>query len=147
MQRTKTIKIDDTRSFTIKELPNSIIWDLINNKQTSAAGSMFDRCQDLLNLACPELTLEALLTLYPSETEELWHAFEEVNASFLGPVRRVGLIDIVIDGIKPILAEEFAKLSKERQASDLPKTSTGQFASLSQQDTVPESGTTDSVSS
>lgn len=60
-------------------------------------------------MACPELTDETLLDLYPSEIEELWHAFEEVNASFLGIVRRIGLIDILIDSFKPVLAEEFGK--------------------------------------
>ena len=66
--------------------------------------------ENLLALACPELTEEGLLELYPSEIEELWHGFEEVNAAFLGVFRQIGLIDILIDSLKPILAAEFGKV-------------------------------------
>lgn len=90
MQKTKTIQID-SRSFTLKELPVRVIWDLINNSQTEETTGMLNRFQDLLHLACPELTQEVLLELYPSEIEELWQVFEEVNAAFLGIVRRIGL--------------------------------------------------------
>jgi|GEM_PF-3025662 len=140
MQKTKTIQIG-SRSFTLKELPVRVIWELINNDQSKAKDSMLDRCQNLLQLACPELNQEVLLELYPSEIEELWQAFEEVNAAFLGVVRRIGLIDIVIDGIKPIMAAEFNTLAQVR------RTSTDSFATALQQDTDPESGTTATVSS
>ncbi len=90
MQKTKTIQIGP-RSFTLKELPVRVIWDLINNSQAQETTGMLDRFQDLLHLACPELTQEVLLELYPSEVEELWQVFEEVNAAFLGVVRRIGL--------------------------------------------------------
>lgn len=140
MQKTKTIQIG-SRSFTLKELPVRVIWELINNDQSTAKDSMLDRCRNLLQLACPELNQEVLLELYPSEIEELWQGFEEVNAAFLGVVRRIGLIDIVIDGIKPIMAAEFNTLAQVR------RTSTGSFATALQQDTDPESGTTATVSS
>ena len=90
MQKTKTIQIGP-RSFTLKELPVRVIWDLINNSQSQENTGMLDRLQELLHLACPELTQEVLLELYPSEVEELWQGFEEVNAAFLGVVRRIGL--------------------------------------------------------
>lgn len=140
MQKTKTIQIGN-RSFTLKELPVRVIWELINNDQSTEKASMLDRCRNLLQLACPELNQEVLLEFYPSEIEELWQAFEEVNAAFLGVVRRIGLIDIVIDGIKPIMAAEFNTLAQVR------RTSTGSFATALQQDTDPESGTTATVSS
>ena len=94
MQKTKAIQIGN-RSFTLKELPVRVIWDLINNSPTADQAEkptgMLDRFKDLLQLACPELTQEVMLELYPSELEELWRGFEEVNAAFLGIVRRIGL--------------------------------------------------------
>jgi len=117
-QKIKTVQIRD-KSFTLKELPVRAVWDLVNADQVAAV-SVVDRFTHLLGLACPELTQEALLELYPSEVEELWHGFEEVNASFLGVLRRIGLIDILIDSLKPILAAEFGKALL---------TSTGQSAS------------------
>lgn len=142
MQKTKTIQIGN-RSFTLKELPVRVIWDLINNNSNGEIQprGMMEQCKELLHLACPELNQEVLLDLYPSEIEELWQGFEEVNASFLGAVRRIGLIDIVVNGIKPIIAEEFRIHAQAR------RTSTSSFASALQQATEQESGTTDTVSS
>lgn len=142
MQKTKTIQIGP-RSFTLKELPVRVIWDLVNNSsdQGRLSGGTVDQFRDLLQRACPELNQEVLLELYPSEIEELWTGFEEVNAAFLGAVRRIGLIDILIGEIKPILAMEFRNHVQVRQ------TSTDSFATALQQATVPESGTTATVSS
>ena len=138
MQKTKTIPIG-ARSFTLKELPVRAVWKLLNGGQPAAdAVKMVDRCGELLRLACPELTLDALLDLYPSEIEELWHAFEEVNAAFLGVARRIGLIDILIDSFKPVLAAEFDKALS---------ISTGLSVHSSPGVTDQSSGTTDSASS
>jgi len=151
MQKTKTIQISN-RSFTLKELPVRVIWELINNNQTKKKVNMLDSFQDLLKLACPELTAEVLLTLYPSEIEELWQGFEEVNAAFLGVIRRIGLIDIlteeikpimrvITDGFKPILEEELKKAAAEQRIS------INKSASSLPEATVPESGTTATASS
>ena len=97
MQKTKTIPIGN-QTFTVKELPTRVIWDLVNNGEKKGPGA--DRMKDLLRLGCPELTDEVLLDLFPSEIEELWGAFEEVNAAFLGLVRRVGLDQAIITAVK-----------------------------------------------
>ena len=141
MQKTKTIQIGP-RSFTLKELPVRVIWDLTNNSQAKKSAGMPDLFQDLLHLACPELNQEVLLELYPSEVEELWQAFEEVNTAFLGVVRRIGLIDILIDGVKPVLKLE---LTKAMAAVEL--TSTSASASSLPAAMVPASGTTATASS
>lgn len=142
MQKVKVVQIGQ-RSFTIKELPVRVIWDLVNNSsdQGRLSGGAVDQFRDLLQLACPELNQDVLLDMYPSEIEELWKGFEEVNAAFLGVVRRIGLIDILIDGIKPIMAQEFRSHVRVQQ------TSTDSFVTALQQATVPECGTTDTVSS
>lgn len=129
MQKTKTIPIG-TRSFTLKELPVRVIWDLINNSQNEQSTGMLDRVQNLLKLACPELTQEILLELYPSEIEELWQGFEEVNAAFLGLIRRIGLDKALIGAVREAIT-----------------TSIGQFAASLPAATDSESGTTATASS
>lgn len=141
MQKTKTIQIGQ-RSFTLKELPTRAIWELFNGEDAQISATALNRCQGLLAMACPELSAEALLDLYPSEIEELWQGFEEVNAAFLGVVRRIGLIDILIDGLKPVLEGELREAM-----SRIGQISTEQFASSLPPATVPLSGTTATASS
>jgi hypothetical protein len=129
MQKVKTIPIG-TRSFTLKELPVRVIWELINNSKAEQTTGPLDRLQELLHLACPELTEEVLLDLYPSEIEELWQGFEEVNGAFLGAVRRIGL-----DKALSLAMEESITSSMTQFASSLPAV------------TVPLSGTTATASS
>jgi len=114
MQKIKTIAIG-THSFTLKELPVRTIWDLINNAQAGDSADVTGRFQSMLSLACPELTKEALLDLYPSEIEELWAGFEEVNSAFLGTIRRIGLDVALIKAVK-----EAVTSSIEQFASSLP---------------------------
>lgn len=127
MQKVKIIQIGH-RSFTLKELPVRLVRELMNNENRQ--DSMLDRCQELLGLACPELDVETMIDMYPSEIEELWHGFEEVNAAFLGVIRLVGIDRAIIENVKMAVSS-----------------SIGQFAISLPQGTVPESGTTDSASS
>jgi len=128
MQKTKTIQIGQ-RSFTLKELSVRVVRDLVGSMD-DANESMLDSCQKLLKLGCPELDFEVLLDMYPSEIEELWKGFEEVNASFLGIVRLVGMDQALIGAAKEAVT-----------------TSIGQFASLLHQGTAQQFGTTGTVSS
>lgn len=114
MQKTKTIQIGN-RSFTLKELPVRVIWDLINNSPTAdqaeKPAGMLDRFKDLLRLACPELTQELMLELYPSEIEELWRGFEEVNAAFLGMVRLAGIDQALIGAVKTAVSSSIGQFA------------------------------------
>ena len=106
-QKTKIIKVGDA-SFTLKELPVKILWDLMNNeadekKDQEDNMSMLDRGRELLELACPELTMDELLKLYPSEIEELWEGFKEVNSSFLEVARTIGLGEALIGAVRGIV--------------------------------------------
>lgn len=107
MQRTKTIQIGQ-RSFTLKELHTRQVWGLINNESQQP---MMERCQDLLKLGCPELDKEALMDLYPSEIEELWKGFEEVNAAFLGMVRLVGMDRALIEAVKMAVSSSIGQFA------------------------------------
>lgn len=98
-QKTKTITIRD-KTFTLQELPVKAIWNLMNSKEENKAVNMFDQGRELLSLACPELTKDALLDLYPSEIRELWAGFEEVNADFLEVARAIGLDKAITEMIR-----------------------------------------------
>lgn len=141
MQKTKTILIEDrNRSFTVKELPVRVIWEILDGK--AVGKNTVDKFQELLILGCPEMTKEAMLELYPSEIAAVWKGFEEVNADFLGVVRRIGLIDMLIDGLRPIMAEELRK-----GMAELSKASTGASAFSSSPGTAQQSGNTATASS
>lgn len=130
MQKTKAVQIGP-KSFTLKELPVRIVWDLVNNPTGSDSEMSFaDRFQELLALSCPELTTETFLDLYPSEIEELWRGFEEVNAAFLGVVRRVGLDAALTGAVTEVVGRSIA-----------------QFASSLPMVMAPSSGSMDTVSS
>ena len=117
-----------------------IIWDLVNGKTSDKP--IIDQVQHLMVLACPELTADTLLDLYPSEIDELWAGFQEVNASFLAVVRRVGLFDTLRDSVLPLIKMEMAKAMRTAG-----QTLTGPSASLSSTDTDHLSGITATVSS
>lgn len=137
MQKIKVVQIG-SRSFTLKELPVREVWGLLNDGQSAKNINMLDRCKNLLSKACPELTEDVLLDLYPSEVKDLWQGFEEVNDVFLGVVRQTGLVEIMIDSFRPILAAEFGKALL---------ISTGASATSLQPAMDQEYGTTDTVSS
>lgn len=117
MQKTKTIHVG-TRSFTVKELPVRKVWGLLNSDDDQV--SLLDKCRELLKLGCPELDTEVLLDLYPSEIEELWHGFEEVNAAFLAAARLIGLDRALIEGARTVVTTSIGQF-----ASSLPP-ATGQ---------------------
>lgn len=129
-QKTKTIQVGNT-SFTLKELPVQVLWDLINNEINEKEDkennmSILDRGRELLNLACPELTKDELLKLYPSEIEELWEGFKEVNSSFLAVARTIGLGEALTGAVRGIVTSSI-KLSALSlcQATDRKPGSTG----------------------
>ena len=93
MLKTKTLRIDE-HTFTVKELPMKAVRQLMRGEQPEMP--MLERAKQLLQLSCPELTGEMIWEMYPSELEELWRAFEEVNASFLGVVRMFRLDQMMI---------------------------------------------------
>lgn len=131
MQKIKVVQIG-SQSFTLKELPMVAIRGLINNGVEGKSTDL--RFHTLLKLACPELTEEVLFDpeqpMYPSEIEELWNAFEEVNSAFLDKVRLIGLDQVLIEAVGGAV-----------------RSSIGQFASSLPPVTVPASGITDTVSS
>jgi inorganic pyrophosphatase len=87
------IKIDEktSRTVTVYEVRPADIFDIINKLD----GEEEDRSiVDVLKEALPLLTdatAEDLLELYPSDQEEIFKAFKEINSPFLRTVQAVGL--------------------------------------------------------
>ena len=88
MRKTKTIKIDD-KEITVKELKVKHIrrfWD-----QAWSGDMSLDALQDLLGdilpLIAPELKVNDLEEMAPSEIRFLWDTFREVNTDFFAVVR------------------------------------------------------------
>lgn len=107
MQKTQTIHIGQ-QSFTLKELNTRQVWQLLNNEGEQP---MLERCQGLLKMGCPELNADALLDLYPSEIEELWKGFEEVNSAFLGMVRLAGIDQALIEAVKTAVSSSIGQFA------------------------------------
>ncbi len=97
MQKTKSVKIGD-QTFVVCELKVREIWELVNNQDTEK--DTLSQYQDLLSIACPGITENDLLDMYPSEIDELWTAFKEANNSFLETTRRIGLDQALMEAVK-----------------------------------------------
>jgi glycerate kinase len=115
MRLRKTIKIDD-KEYTIFELTVRQVWNLVN---TDGAEGDLGSVEALLQASCSELTRDAAMDMAPSELDQIWEAFKEVNAVFLDLAKTAGLADVLIESIKNAVT-----------------TSIAQSASLSNQGTV-----------
>jgi hypothetical protein len=89
MRKRKIVKIDD-REVTILELRTKdwrkLFADLENLGQDGLKGHL----EEVLSLAT-DLTLDDLDEMAPSEIDLIWEAFEEVNKSFFGKLRKMGI--------------------------------------------------------
>lgn len=99
MRKRETLKIDD-REITVHELRVKDWRKVLSGLEESDAGDLSSRLEELLPLAT-DLTLEQMDEMAPSELEAVWEKFREVNASFFGRLRRMGLTE-------EVLAEMFA---------------------------------------
>jgi len=123
MQKTKNVTVGTPeKTFLLRELSVRVIWDLVNNKEKDSMAKM----QDLLRLACPDLTPEVLIDLYPSEIEELWAGFEEVNSAFLGVARLMGLDKAIIQVVREAVLQVVTSTGSIVQSAILSKMATGQ---------------------
>ena len=105
MRKRKTIKIDDSE-FTIIELTVRQVWDLVNTADKQDDVGSVER---LLQQACPELTREKAMGMAPSELDQIWQAFKEVNAVFLELARAAGLETALIEAIKNEVTNSIAQ--------------------------------------
>ncbi len=110
MRKTKTIKIDG-KEITVKELKIKTIfklWDNFFTKDMSLA-SFREMFGDLLPVMAPELKMDDLEDMAPSEIRFLWDTFREVNADFFAVVRLEGAGQVLAE-LKKALLSDFANL-------------------------------------
>lgn len=121
MQKTKTLPDIGGKPVTVYEVKTRDILALLNDKDKRLA----DAAQELLP-KCVSLTQDELLDLYPSEVDEVLAAFEEVNESFFGKIRALGIVDqlkMVAEMIGKSWCAQFA--GQFRQAIATPSTTDG----------------------
>ena len=69
---------------------------------------------------------EVITDLYPSEIEELWAGFEEVNSAFLGVARLMGLDKAIIQVVREAVLQVVTSTGSIVQSAILSKMATGQ---------------------
>lgn len=121
MQKTKTLPDIGGRPVTVYEVRTRDVLALLNDKGkslTTAATELLPKCVSL--------SQDELLDLYPSELDEVWAAFEEVNQSFFVKMRAAGVIDQLAQVGRMIAANLCAQFAGQfRQAMSTPSTTDG----------------------
>lgn len=103
MRKTKTLNDICDKPVTVYEIrPRDVLGWLGDEK----ALKDIERGKELLAQCC-SLTVDELLDLYPSDSERVWLAFEEVNSAFFGLLRATGVLDEVKAMIR-MIAKEFS---------------------------------------
>lgn len=108
MRKRKTIKIDEAE-ITVMELRVKDYLETIESmdgKGDLNLSTITPIVKRLLPMAC-DIDPKAIIDMTPSEIEELFTAFKEVNASFFRMAQAMGLGEI-IKGLKKTLLSEFA---------------------------------------
>lgn len=108
-QKIVKIKIDEKteREITVFEVrPADILAKIDEAERAAEDRSLADVLRDALPLLT-DATEEDLEGFYPSDIEDLWRAFKEVNGPFLRIVQAAGL-DTVIAGLKSLIVAELS---------------------------------------
>ena len=107
MRKTKRIKLDDLE-ITVFELRVRDIRKIMDRPED--ADLSIQNLGDFLPLAC-DLSPEKFAELAPSEIQQIWDAFYEVNTVFFGWTAKAGIDRMFRDLIRKYLTEAFAGLS------------------------------------
>lgn len=125
MQKTKTLPDIGGRPVTVYEVRVREVLELLSTPDKELA----EAAQELLP-KCISLTQEELLDLYPSEMDEVWAAFEEVNDSFFSKLRAAGIIEQLAETGK-MLAKSFCEQFAAQCKQDMLRSSITAGAPLS----------------
>jgi len=119
MRKVKTFKIEGyDQTFEIRELKVKEILDLFQKADTALADLNSFR-QVFINEIlerCTNIKFEDLLEMSPSEVEEIWNQFREVNKAFFDLAHKMGLTELLEQIQKAIikdLSQLFVSLSKQ----------------------------------
>jgi len=111
MRQRKTVKIDD-REITVKELTVQEILNILNDAEDAGG----DQIQDLKNLVekhlmkATDATLSDFKSMAPSEIQQVFDAFKEVNAVFFATAQRLGL-GTFLEQLKAALIKDLSTLA------------------------------------
>lgn len=89
MRKTKTLENIGDRPVTVYEVRPRDVLELFQSKD-----NLKTQAEKLLP-KCVSLSADELLDLYPSDTAEVWKAFQEVNAAFFDLLRSAGVVEQV----------------------------------------------------
>jgi len=101
MRKHKVLEDIGGRPVTVYEIRPRDILGWLGDEQNIKD---IEKGKELLAQCC-SLTVDEILDLYPSESEQVWNAFEEVNASFFALLRATGVLDEVKDLIRMVASE------------------------------------------
>lgn len=120
MRKTKTLDNIADKPVTVYEVrPRDILAFLGEGEGIKD----IERGKELLAQCC-SLTMDELLDLYPSESEIVWQAFEEVNAAFFALLRSTGVLDEVREMIRMIAKEFSAQFAMQYRLATLTQSTT-----------------------
>ena len=99
MRKTKTLDNISGKPVTVYEIRPRDVMSLFADST-----GLMDQAQALLPRCCT-LTMDEILDLYPSESKQVWDAFEEVNQAFFDLLRVTGVIEQVKDLLQILLTD------------------------------------------
>ncbi len=121
MRKTIAFKIDGregqitVKELTVKEILSLMQDDVLQDTSLESLKNIFaDR---FLPLCVEGLSLADLVDFAPSEIEEVWIKFEEVNSSFFALARKAGLLQSV-NNIKDAIIKDFSGLLVDSSKQD-----------------------------
>ena len=108
MRKTKTLNLtvnDVEKPVTVYEIRPRDVIELFQSKENLKDGV------DQLLPKCVTLSTEELIDLYPSDTAQVWSAFQEVNAAFFALLRATGVEDQIRDLLRMAMTDLRARLA------------------------------------
>ena len=116
MRKTKTLEISGIeKPVVVYELKVKQIISLIQGDPLGdlSIEGLKEQLDTKILPMCSSISLDQLLEMAPSEAEEVWNAFKEVNSTFFEMARRAGLQEILtssIESLKKAMLVDFSKL-------------------------------------
>ena len=117
MRKSKTIKIDD-KEITVKELDWKDIIGIFNATGPGGVVELAGHIRTFLPKLTPDLSLEDLEKMAPSETMQIIDAVKEVNSNFL-LIARFFSLDKIVKDLKEAILKDFSELLADSLNTDI----------------------------
>ena len=117
---TRPIKAVEGSDFSVAELKVKELMRIVKALEGNPTiVDVLKTLEDLIPKAVPGLTREKLEDLCPSEIENIWKTFQEVNAPFLRAAEKMGIIAVLkaaqAHAMQSFLGQFFASLKQGTQ--------------------------------